>query len=110
MSYKAYPFFRDILINECIYFASKNKKLVRLNYKSEAYVGVWTEESVAVSFLTSRDIPFDKVVKMDVDRFATYELDELFDEQDHIIESNNGRRRASTKRCSCYTRSDDGIR
>ena len=31
--------------------------------KSEAYVGVWTEESVAVSFLTSRDIPFDKVVK-----------------------------------------------
>ncbi|EUE23396.1 hypothetical protein O674_02399, partial [Staphylococcus aureus M0659] len=28
MSYKAYPFFRDILINECIYFASKNKKLV----------------------------------------------------------------------------------
>ncbi len=26
MSYKAYPFFRDILINECIYFASKNKK------------------------------------------------------------------------------------
>lgn len=39
MSYKAYPFFRDILINECIYFASKNKKLVRLNYKSEAYVG-----------------------------------------------------------------------
>ncbi|MDT4072324.1 hypothetical protein ACN6L5_10740, partial [Staphylococcus aureus] len=22
MSYKAYPFFRDILINECIYFAS----------------------------------------------------------------------------------------
>ncbi len=43
MSYKAYPFFRDILINECIYFASKNKKLVRLNYKSEAYVGVWTE-------------------------------------------------------------------
>ncbi|SUK49143.1 Protein of uncharacterised function (DUF2750) [Staphylococcus aureus] len=29
--------------------------------------------------------PFDKVVKMDVDRFATYELDELFDEQDHII-------------------------
>ncbi len=38
-----------------------------------------------VSFLTSRDIPFDKVVKMDVDRFATYELDELFDEQDHII-------------------------
>lgn len=85
MSYKAYPFFREILINECIYFASKNKKLVRLNYKSEAYVGVWTEESVAVSFLTSRDIPFDKVVKMNVDRFATYELDELFDEQDHII-------------------------
>ncbi len=40
---------------------------------------------MAVSFLTSRDIPFDKVVKMDVDRFATYELDELFDEQDHII-------------------------
>lgn len=66
---------------------------------------------MAVSFLTSRDIPFDKVVKMDVDRFATYELDELFDEQDHIIMNQTiGRRRSSTKRCSCYTRSDDGIR
>ena len=40
---------------------------------------------MAESFLTSRDIPFDKVVKMDVDRFATYELDDLFDEQDHIV-------------------------
>ncbi|MBO0927532.1 DUF2750 domain-containing protein [Staphylococcus sp. 30400_3112M30941] len=85
MSYKTYSFFRDILINEYIYFASKNKKLVRLNYKSKDYIGVWTDENVAESFLTSRDIPFDKVVKMDVDRFATYELDDLFDEQDHIV-------------------------
>ncbi|MCG9811412.1 DUF2750 domain-containing protein [Staphylococcus argenteus] len=85
MSYKTYSFFRDILINEYIYFASKNKKLVRLNYKSKDYIGVWTDENMAESFLTSRDIPFDKVVKMDVDRFATYELDDLFDEQDHIV-------------------------
>ncbi|MBE2136477.1 DUF2750 domain-containing protein [Staphylococcus argenteus] len=85
MSYKTYSFFRDILINEYIYFASKNKKLVRLNYKSKDYIGVWTDENMAESFLTSRDIPFDKVVKMDVDRFTTYELDDLFDEQDHIV-------------------------
>lgn len=85
MSYKTYSFFRDILINEYIYFASKNKKLVRLNYKSKDYIGVWTDENMAESFLTSRDIPFDKVIKMDVDRFATYELDDLFDEQDHIV-------------------------
>lgn len=85
MSYKTYSFFREILINEYIYFASKNKKLVRLNYKSKDYIGVWTDENMAESFLTSRDIPFDKVVKMDVDRFATYELDDLFDEQDHIV-------------------------
>ncbi|CDR26898.1 MULTISPECIES: DUF2750 domain-containing protein [Staphylococcus] len=85
MSYKTYSFFRDILINEYIYFASKNKKLVRLNYKSKDYIGVWTDENMAESFLTSRDIPFDKVVKMDVDRFATYELDDLFDEQDYIV-------------------------
>lgn len=85
MSYKTYSFFRDILINEYIYFASKNKKLVRLNYKSKDYIGVWTDENMAESFLTSRDIPFDKVVKMDVDRFATYELDDLFDEQDYTV-------------------------
>lgn len=85
MSYKTYSFFRDILINEYIYFASKNKKLVRFNYKSKDYIGVWTDENMAESFLTSRDIPFDKVVKMDVDRFATYELDDLFDEQDYIV-------------------------
>ncbi len=66
---------------------------------------------MAVSFLTSRDIPFDKVVKMDVDRFATYELDELFDEQDHIIMNQTMEEEGHLlKRCSCYTRSDDGIR
>lgn len=80
MFYKVYLFFRDILINECIYFVFKNKKLVCLNYKSEVYVGVWIEESVVVLFLISCDILFDKVVKMDVDCFVIYELDELFDE------------------------------
>lgn len=85
MSYKKYPFFRDILINEYIYFATKNKKLVRLNYQNTAYIGVWTDKEMAESYLTEQDIPFDKIVKMDIDRFVTYELDDLFDEFDKVI-------------------------
>ncbi len=44
----------------------------------------WNEKS----FKANNSIPDwaeNYFVKMDVDRFATYELDELFDEQDHII-------------------------
>ncbi|EHJ07236.1 DUF2750 domain-containing protein [Staphylococcus simiae] len=85
MSYKTYSFFRDILINEYIYFASKNKRLVRLDYEGVSYVAVWTDEEMAKSYLTNEHVPFDKVVRMDVDRFATYELDDLFDDQDKVL-------------------------
>ncbi|MBO1199159.1 DUF2750 domain-containing protein [Staphylococcus simiae] len=85
MSYKTYSFFRDILINEYIYFASKNKRLVRLDYEGVSYVAVWTDEEMATSYLTNEQVPFDKVVRMDVDRFATYELDDLFDDQDKVL-------------------------
>lgn len=85
MSYKAYSFFRDILINEYIYFASKNKRLVRLDYEGAPYIAVWTDEEMAKSYLTHKQVSFDKVVRMDVDRFATYELDDLFDDQDKVL-------------------------
>ena len=60
MSYKAYPFFRDILIND-VFISPLKIKTSTLNYKSEAYVGVWTERKCGRIILTSRDIPFDKL-------------------------------------------------
>ena len=48
---------------------------------------------------------------MDVDRFATYELDELFDEQDHIIMNQTMEEEGHLLNVVAVTqRSDDGIR
>ena len=85
MSYKYEAFFKDILINEYIYFASKNKKLVRLNQKEQSYIAMWTDEAMAESYLSQHSIDYDKVVRADIDRFVTYELDDLFDEGDEIL-------------------------
>lgn len=85
MSYKYEAFFKDILINEYIYFASKNKKLVRLNQKEQSYIAMWTDEAMAESYLSQHSVDYDKVVRADIDRFVTYELDDLFDEGDEIL-------------------------
>ena len=85
MSYKYEAFFKDILINEYIYFASKKKKLVRLNQKEQSYIAMWTDEAMAESYLSQHSVDYDKVVRADIDRFVTYELDDLFDEGDEIL-------------------------
>ncbi|MFW3569474.1 DUF2750 domain-containing protein [Staphylococcus caprae] len=85
MSYKHEAFFKDILINEYIYFASKNKKLVRLNQNNQSYIAMWTDESVAESYLSQNSVESDKIVRADIDRFVTYEMDDLFDNGDEIL-------------------------
>ncbi|MGX0195593.1 DUF2750 domain-containing protein [Staphylococcus haemolyticus] len=85
MSYKNEAYFKDVLINEVFYVANKNKKLVRLNNNNQDYVGVWTQEGQAEDYLKHASIDYDRVLKIDIDTFVTYELDDLFDEDDQVI-------------------------
>lgn len=82
MSYKYEAFFKDILINEYIYFASKNKKLIRIQHENLPYIAMWTDENVAESYLLHHSIEYDKIIRADIDRFVTYEMDEIFDPGD----------------------------
>jgi len=85
LSYKNEAYFKDVLINEVFYVANKNKKLVRLNSNNQDYVGVWTQEGQAEDYLKHASIDYDRVLKIDIDTFVTYELDDLFDEDDQVI-------------------------
>ncbi|OHR10485.1 hypothetical protein HMPREF2587_12415 [Staphylococcus sp. HMSC078A08] len=85
MSYKNEAYFKDVLINEVFYVVNKNKKLVRLNSNNQDYVGVWTQEGQAEDYLKHASIDYDRVLKIDIDTFVTYELDDLFDEDDQVI-------------------------
>ncbi|MGY0755944.1 DUF2750 domain-containing protein [Staphylococcus haemolyticus] len=85
MSYKNEAYFKDVLINEVFYVANKNKKLVRLNSNNQDYVGVWSQEGQAEDYLKHASIDYDRVLKIDIDTFVTYELDDLFDEDDQVI-------------------------
>lgn len=85
MSYKYEAFFKDILINEYIYFASKNKKLIRIQHENLPYIAMWTDENVAESYLLHHSIDYDKIIRADIDRFVTYEMDEIFDPGDKVL-------------------------
>lgn len=85
MSYKEESFFKEMLINEYIYFASKNKKIVRLMKNEQSYVAVWTDTDTAKQYLDENDINYDKVIQLDLDRFVAYDLEELFDETDKVM-------------------------
>ncbi|SUM69785.1 Protein of uncharacterised function (DUF2750) [Staphylococcus saccharolyticus] len=85
MSYKYETFFKDILINEYIYFASKNKKLVRVKHNEQSFIAMWTDEYVAESYLSQSSIDYDKIIRADIDRFVTYEMDDIFDKGDSVL-------------------------
>ncbi|MCG7339986.1 DUF2750 domain-containing protein [Staphylococcus sp. ACRSN] len=85
MSYKESSFYEDILVNECFYVATKSKELVRYEVLGENRVCLWTDKTLAQPFLDSKNIEFDKVKKIDVDRFVTYELDNIFTEGDQVL-------------------------
>lgn len=85
MPYKEESYFKDVLINEVFYVANKNKKLVRLDSEGRSLVGVWTQKGQAEDYLKNASINYDKVLKIDIDSFVTYELDNLFDEDDQVI-------------------------
>lgn len=85
MSYKNERFYEDILTNEQFYFAVKDKKIIKHDHNGKDLVCFWTRTSLAEAYLKNLEIEYDKIKKMDIDRFATYELDEMFDETDEAL-------------------------
>ncbi|MGW9856164.1 uncharacterized protein DUF2750 [Staphylococcus hominis] len=85
MNYKQNDYFKDILINEVIILASKNKKLIRIRHKDGDYTGMWTNEEAAKDYLNNSDLQYDRLLNIDIDTFVTYDMDNLFDEKDEVL-------------------------
>lgn len=85
MSYKNERFYEDILTNEQFYFAVKDKKIIKHDHNGKDLVCFWTRTSLAEAYLKNLEIEYDKIKKMDIDRFVTYELDEMFYETDEAL-------------------------
>ncbi|UXU64882.1 DUF2750 domain-containing protein [Staphylococcus agnetis] len=85
MSYKNERFYKDILTNEQFFIAVKDKKIVKHLHNGKQLFCFWTRESLAKAYLENLNVEFDKIKVMDIDRFTTYELDDMFDEEDEAV-------------------------
>lgn len=85
MSYKASSFFQDILVNEYFYIATKSKQLIRHEILGKNVICVWTQKETAETFLNKHDTDYDKIKKIDIDRFVTYEMDDVFAEGEEVL-------------------------
>lgn len=85
MSYKESSFFKDILVNEVFYVAVKSKELVRVERDGKNVVIAWSDKTMAKTYLEQEDVDVDKIKRLDVDRFVTYELDDFFTKDEEIL-------------------------
>lgn len=85
MSYKQNSFFQEILVNEVFYVATKSKELIRHEVLGKNVVCAWSEKSKAETFLKKLNIDYSNVKKIDIDRFVTYEMDNLFEEGEEVL-------------------------
>ncbi|MFH4936087.1 MULTISPECIES: DUF2750 domain-containing protein [Staphylococcus] len=85
MSYKASSFFQDILVNEYFYIATKSKQLIRHEILGKDVICVWTQKETAETFLNKHDTDYDKLKKIDIDRFVTYEMDDMFAQGEEVL-------------------------
>lgn len=85
MSYKASSFFQDILVNEYFYIATKSKQLIRHEILGKEVICVWTQKETAETFLNKHDTDYDKIKKIDIDRFVTYEMDDVFAAGEEVL-------------------------
>ncbi|MDN6741899.1 MAG: DUF2750 domain-containing protein, partial [Staphylococcus equorum] len=85
MSYKQNSFFQEILVNEVFYVATKSKELIRHEVLGKNVVCAWSEKSKAETFLKKLNIDYSHIKKIDIDRFVTYEMDNLFEEGEEVL-------------------------
>ncbi|PTF35408.1 DUF2750 domain-containing protein [Staphylococcus cohnii] len=46
---------------------------------------VWTQKETAETFLNKHDTDYDKLKKIDIDRFVTYEMDDMFEQGEEVL-------------------------
>ncbi|WP_323704193.1 DUF2750 domain-containing protein [Mammaliicoccus sp. Dog046] len=85
--------FKQILAREKFYVILIDRKILR-DQENDIRL-IWSKEAHAQSYLEESNITqFDKIMELDLDRFVTYEMDEILDEGDQFIvdrfESNKG--------------------
>ncbi|MEW8966047.1 DUF2750 domain-containing protein, partial [Staphylococcus arlettae] len=85
VSYKTYTFYQDILITEVFYVATKNKKAFKHEVLGKNTICMWTQKDKAETFLSKEDIDYDEIKALDIDKFVTYELDNVFKEGDEVL-------------------------
>ena len=85
MSYKTYTFYQDILITEVFYVATKNKKAFKHEVLGKNTICIWTQKDKAETFLSKEEIDYDEIKALDIDKFVTYELDDIFKEGDEVL-------------------------
>lgn len=76
--------FKQILTKEKFYVVLNDRKIVRDN--DTEYRLIWSTKENAESYLKSYEITkYDKIMELDLDRFVTYEMDDILDEGDQFI-------------------------
>ena len=85
MSYKESSFFKEILINEVFYVATEAKELIRQEVDENKVVCTWTDKETAEAYLKKQKIDYDKIKEIDIDRFVTYEIDNVFSDNEQVL-------------------------
>nr|WP_263315046.1 DUF2750 domain-containing protein [Mammaliicoccus sp. Marseille-Q6498] len=76
--------FKQILTKEKFYVVLINRRILRDDNKDIRLI--WSKQEYAESFIKDYNITeYDKVMELDLDRFVTYEMDDILDEGDKFI-------------------------
>src|SRR5699024_188821 len=65
--------------------ATKSKQLIRHEILGKDVICVWTQKETAETFLNKHDTDHDKIKKLHIDRFVTYEVDDVFAEGEDVL-------------------------
>ncbi|OAO06626.1 DUF2750 domain-containing protein, partial [Staphylococcus cohnii] len=63
----------------------KSKQLIRHEILEKDVICVWTQKETAETFLNKHDTDYDKLKKIDIDRFVTYEMDDMFAQGEEVL-------------------------
>lgn len=85
MSYKSYTFYQDILVTEKIYLAINKNKIVKQDILGKNVIAIWTRKDTAEHYLSKANAEYDEIKTLDIDKFVTYEMDEIFDEHEEVL-------------------------
>lgn len=76
--------FKQILAKEKFYVVLIDRKMLRNEEKNIRLI--WSKQEYAETYLKDANITqYDKVMELDLDRFVTYEMDDILDEDDKFI-------------------------